>query len=89
MCEDVILTFDEMFLQKSQEFVGGTMVGCNEDGVLFKGILCFMLVGLRQSVPFIIKAIPEEDIQVDWLVEEIKDTIRQFHEVGFNVSYLV
>ena len=89
MCEDVILMFDEMFLQKSQEFVGGTMVGCNEDGVLFKGILCFMIVGLRESVPFIIKAIPEVDIKGVWLAEEIKDTIRQIHAAGFNVSNFI
>ena len=89
MCEGVILMFNEMFLRKSPEFVGGTMVGYNKDGVLFKGILCFMMVGLRESVPFIIKAIPEVDIKGDWLAEEIKDTIRQIHAVGFNENNFI
>ena len=56
---DVILMFDEMFLQKSQEFVGGTMVGCNENRELFKGKVCSMIVGLKEIFSIVINAIVE------------------------------
>ena len=29
--EDVYMIFDEMYLQKNQEYFGGEMIGCNED----------------------------------------------------------
>ena len=64
-------------------------MGCNEDGVLFKGIVRFMTVGLRETVPFIVKAKPEVDIKGDWLAEEIKDTIRQIRAAGFNVNIFI
>ena len=48
-----------------------------------------MIVGVRESVPFIIKAIPEVDIKGDRLAEEIKDAIRQIHAAGFEVSNFI
>ena len=33
---DVVLIFDEMYLQKSEEFVGGESIGVNENGELYK-----------------------------------------------------
>ena len=65
------------------------MVGCNEDGVLFNGILRFMIIGLRESEPFIIKVIPEVDIKGDWLAKENKDAVRQIHAAGINVSNFI
>ena len=29
--EDVYMIFDEMYLQKNQEYFGGEMIGCNQD----------------------------------------------------------
>ena len=49
--KDVILMFDEMFLQKCEEFAGGEVVGADEDGELYKGVMCFMIVGLKSNVP--------------------------------------
>ena len=34
--------------KKSEEYVGGELVGVDEDGELFKGIISFMIVGLKQ-----------------------------------------
>ena len=46
--QDVILMFDEMYLQKSQEYVGMELCGANENGMLlYKSVLCFMIVDLK------------------------------------------
>ena len=50
---------DEMYLQKSEEYHGGEIVGCDEEGKLYKGLVGFMIVGLKQSIPYIIKSIAE------------------------------
>ena len=42
----VVQMIDEMYLQKSQEYCGGELIGCDEDGNLFKGLLGFIIVGL-------------------------------------------
>ena len=50
---------DEMFLQKETSYQTGDYVGEDEEGELYKGIACFMIVGLKQSVPHVIQAKPE------------------------------
>ena len=45
--DDVTLMVDEMFLRKLAQYFAGDYVGENEDGELFSGIVCFMIVGLR------------------------------------------
>ena len=52
---DCILMIDETYLRKSAQYQSGEyMVGVDEEG-----ITTFMVVGLKQSVPFVIQAIPE------------------------------
>ena len=41
----VVLMFDETYLQKREEYAGGELVGADTDGNLYKGIMCFMIVG--------------------------------------------
>ena len=55
--KDVILIFDEIYLQKGEEFVGGELVTADEDGELYKGIVSFMIVGLTQNIPYVFKAL--------------------------------
>ena len=54
--EDVCLLFKEMYLQKCEEYFGGDLIGCGEDGNLYKGLVCFMIVGLKDSVLYVIKS---------------------------------
>ena len=63
--EDVCLLFDEMYLQKCEEYFGGDLIGCGEDGNLYKGLVCFMIVGLKESVPYVIKSSPQTGITAD------------------------
>ena len=75
--------FDEMFLHKSQEFVGGIMVGCNENEKLFKAVFWFVKAGLRENVHIVVHR------YVNLLAEEIKVTIRQINVAGLNVSIFI
>ena len=74
---DVILMVDEMFLQK------------DEEGELYKGIACFMIVGLKKSVPQVIQAIPEITITGEWLPEKISASLHSLAQTGFNVRGIV
>ena len=42
----VVLMFDEMYLQKCQEYCGGEIIGANENNELYKRLLSFIIVGL-------------------------------------------
>ena len=49
--EDVVLMFDEMYLQKCEEYCGGEIIGANENNELYKGLLSFMIVGKKKISP--------------------------------------
>ena len=87
--EDVILMIDEMYLQKSEEYHGGEIVGCDEEGKLYKGLIGFMIVGWKHSIPYIIKSIPETKIEGEWLKEEILKSIETLHSINFKVRGIV
>ena len=40
--KDIILMFDEMSLQKREEYAEGELTGADPDGNLYKGIMCFI-----------------------------------------------
>ena len=54
------------------------MVEYDEICGLFQGILCYMLVDLKESNPIVIKALPKVTIKVDWLADAIKYTVQHF-----------
>ena len=45
--------FDKMYLQKFEEYFGkyfgGDFMGHNSEGELCKGLVCFMIIGLKLS----------------------------------------
>ena len=86
---DVILMVDEMFLQKEASYQSGDYVGEDEEGELYKGISCFMIVGLKQSVPHVIQAIPEVTITGEWLAEKISASLHSLAQTGFTVRGIV
>jgi len=65
----LILIVDEMYLRKATQYQGREFVGADEQGKLYKGIVAFIVIGLIQSVPYVIKAIPEVTFRGDWLAE--------------------
>ena len=78
--EDVILILDEIYHQKSAEYFGGDTFRTNEDGDLYKGMLCFMIVGLKNSIPCVIKIVPEKELRCQCLKipHELKFIVRGF-----------
>ena len=60
--EDVVLMFDEIYSQKSEEYCGSEITGANESNEVYKRLLSFMIVGLKENAPYIIKSVPERNI---------------------------
>ena len=59
LSNDVVLMVDEMYLEKSCEYDGGNYIGADSDGKLYKGLVAFMIIGLKRNVPYVIRASPE------------------------------
>ena len=56
---DVILISDEMYLQKRVQYFSGRYVGADSNSNIYKGIVVFMIQGLKKFVPIVVKACPE------------------------------
>ena len=89
MSRDIVLMFDEIYLQKEANYQGGDFIGADTDGTLYKGVVCFMIVGLKESVPIVIKAIPEVTIAGEWLKDEMLKSIEDLLALGFRVRAVV
>ena len=83
---DCILMIDEMYLQKSAQYQSGENV---EEGNLYKGIFAFLVVELKQSIPFVVQTIPEVTFNGQWLAEKISDNIDNLIETGLCVQGIV
>ena len=46
---------------------GGEIIGANENNELYKELLSFMIVELKENVPYIIKSLPERNIDGEWI----------------------
>lgn len=55
------------------------------EGNLFKGIVAFMVVGVKSSTPYVIEASPEVSINGNWLANEIDGCVSILAENGFKV----
>ena len=81
--QNVVLLLDEIYLQKGIQYQGGKLVGVDSEGNLFKGVMTFMItVWNNQSIPFVIKAIPEIKIEGLWLSEQNDECIHTLHKTG-------
>ena len=63
--------------------------GVDKEGSLYKGIIAFMVVRLKQSTPFVAQAIPqtsqanpEVTFNGQWLAEKISDNIDNLIETA-------
>ena len=65
-----------MYLQRCEEYVGGETVGTDEDGEPYKGVVCFMIIGLKSNISYIISTVPEKDIRGEWLKDELLHYMR-------------
>ena len=70
--------------------------GVDKEGNLYKGIVTFMVVRLKQSTPFVVQIIPqprqaspEVTFNRQWLAEKICDNIDNLIEIGLSVRVIV
>ena len=54
--------FGEMYLQKWDEYAGGELIGTDPDDNTYRGIMGFMIAGLKENVSFVVKDIPETGV---------------------------
>ena len=77
---------DEMYLRKPAQYQSGEWI---EEENLYKGIFAFMVVELKQSIPFVVQSIPEVTFNEQWLAEKISDNIDNLKEVRLCVQGIV
>ena len=77
---------DQMYLQKSAQYQSGENV---EERNLYKGIFAFLVVELKQSIPFVVQTIPEVTFNGQWLAEKISDNIDSLTEIRLCVQGIV
>ena len=75
-----------MYLQKSAQYQSRENV---EEGNLYKGIFAFLVVELKQSIPFVVQTIPEVTFNGQWLAEKISDNIDSLTEIRLCVQGIV
>ena len=86
---DVVLLMDEIYLQKEAQYQGGRMIGVDNEGILYKGVMTFMIVSLKKKFNFVIRAIPEVKIEGKWLADHVDECIMCLQENGFHVRGVV
>ena len=84
--EDIVILYDEMYLEQCDEYSGGKVEGSDTDGNLYTGIVCFMIVGLKSSESYVIRAVPKVHLSGPCLKEELQKTLHVVTGAGFSVS---
>ena len=69
--KNCVLMVEEIYLQKATQYHSGEYVGADENGNLYKGIVAFMTVGLKESIPYVVQAIPEVTFDGEWLANKM------------------
>ena len=49
------MLFIKIYIQRREEYIDGETVGANESEEPYIEIICFIIVGITSSIPFIIK----------------------------------
>ena len=87
--ENVTLLFDEMYLQKCKEYVDCEMVETDEDGELYKGVVCFMIIALKSNIPDIISTVPGKEIRGKWHKDKLLRCMQALQNISFNFRGVV
>ena len=84
-----VVLIDEMYLQKGVQYHGGSLIGADDDGNFYSGIVVFMVVSLKESIPFVIKAYPGFQISGSLISSHIEETLETLHKASFNVRAIL
>ena len=56
---------------------------------MYKGIFASLVVGLKQSIPFVVQTIPEVTFNGQWLAKKISDNVDNLIEIRLCVQGIV
>ena len=87
--EDTVVLFDEMYLQKCVEYCRGEFFGSNINNELYKSIVWFMIIGLKENVPYVVQAAPVTFINSELLKDELLNYLELLVTGGFNVRAVI
>ena len=85
----MIILLGEMYLQQEVQYDGRELTGCTNLLQLYKSILCFMVVSLKQSTPYILKDIPLTKIDHHIVQNGILDCLKVLNEALFNTRAVI
>ena len=83
---DVLLVFDNMFLEKGEDYVNRHLYGSNASGELYECVMCFMIIGQQNNVPTVIKTVPVTKLDSSWLKVELGNQLLLLDEFNFKVE---
>ena len=78
-----------MYLQKCEEYTVGQLVGAATNGELYKGIVSFTIISIKQNTPYIIKSVLEIKIHADSLKNKIIECLKVLTDCGFKVRMII
>ena len=81
--------FVEIYRQNCLKPPVGELYGSNEMLELQKGLLSLTIVGLTESIPYVVKSLPETKVEVYCLKDEILAWIKILHYCGVLVRVIV
>ena len=87
--KDIAVLFDEVYLQKCVEFCGGEFFGSSINNELYKSIVCFMIIWLKENVLYVVKAAPVTFINSELLKDELLNCLELLITGGFNVRAVI
>ena len=65
------------------------MIGKDEKGDFYKGVVIFEIIGIRKNIPIVIKAVPETAISWQLLQKEILACVASLNQLGFKVITII
>ena len=78
-----------LLLADEEQYQDGDMIGKDEDGKFYKGVVMFQIIGLRKNIPIVIKAVPETTISWQLLKKEIEECVSSLNKQGFKVRGVI
>ena len=74
---------------KNCYYCGVEFFGSNINNQLLKSIVCFMIIGLKENVPYVAKAVPVTFINTELLKDELLNCLELLMTGGFHVRTVI
>ena len=85
----IVLSLDEMYLDKGESYQGGKVLGKDDNGKLYKGFLAFMIVVVWKNIPCVVRAILEISLTGALVKKYIEENFHALSKIGFKVRAVV